>query len=205
MNLESALETPRTSVSIIAPDDMGLTHANLAEALSEPGFSYLDAKAFCRNAHISGVVKHYARSRDPKAAFLYRPDAALALGILKRASDAGFAHPAARLAIGEATQNWRNEDLPHGLPRASLPRSPGTWLLAMYANGQRNFSLDLGFFQMPGKAVPVIGARFRQSHGDLTQGTNFPTETEELEMRSSWTCFLDPVMAHLSRPKTVRH
>lgn len=188
----------------IEPDQVGLTHQVLAEAISEPGFRVADAKAFIRNAAAAGHVKPYGRSRaDKRAAHLYRPDAALALAVLLRASEAGFVSPDARKALGQALQKWQPGDMPG--PKDEIPRSPGVLIMAAYAEGYRNFAVDLAFFHTPGQREAVIGARYRQTVDGMDRGTNFPGETHGLELRSNWTCPLDPVLAHLSRRRGAVH
>ena len=201
------IETAPPRPSYVVHDGLGLTHQSLAEALAEPGFSIADAKVFCRNAHAAGIVKHYGRSRgDRLESHLYRADAALALAVLRRASEAGFAAPAVRKAIAEAIQRpFTDAELPGGLQREEAPRSPGAWVMALYAAGQRNYAVDLAFFKNPGERNPVVAARIRQEVQGQSVGTSFPDATDDLEMRSSWTCFLDPVMAHLTRPKAKVH
>jgi hypothetical protein len=191
----------------IAPDGMGLTHQSLAEALAEPGFTIADAKAFVRNAHAAGAVKHYSRARaDGRESYFYRADAALAAAVIYRASEAGFASPEARRAIGEAIQRaFTDAELPGGMRRDEAPRSPGIWVLAMCSMGQKNFALDLAFFKKHGERRPVVAARIRQEVQGQSVGTSFPDATEDLELRSSWTCHLDPVITHLTRPKAKVH
>ncbi len=201
------IETEPSGPAYIAPDGIGLTHQSLAEALAEPGFSIADAKAFARNAHAAGVVKHYGRSRaDKLTAHLYRADAALALAVMFRASEAGFASPGVRKAIGEAVQRaFTDDELPGGMKREDAPRSAGILVLVLYATGQRNYVLDLAFFKKPGERRPVVAARIRQEVDGISGGTRFPDATDALELRSSWTCHLDPVIAHLTRPKAKVH
>lgn len=201
------IETEHSRPAHIAPNDIGLTHDDLAHALSEPGFKIEDARAFCRNAHAAGYVRHYGRGRANKAApHLYRADAALALAVIYRAAEAGFASPDVRKAIGEAVQRaFTDSELPAGMRRDEVPRSPGVWVLAMCGIGQKNFALDLAFFKRPGERRPVVAARIRQEVQGQSVGTSFPDATDDLELRSSWTCHLDPVIAHLSRPKAKVH
>lgn len=188
----------------IQPGRVGLTHQALAEALAEPGFSVADAKAFIRNMRAAGYVLPYGRGRaDKRAPHLYRPDAALALAVLHRASEAGFASPAVRKALGQAMQRWQSGDEPG--PRDLIPRSPGMLILAAAAQGARLFAVDLAFFHRPGQRLPLIGVRYRQQVDGIDRGTNFPPETEGLEIRSSWTCPLDPILSHLMRRREATH
>ncbi|MEP2681232.1 MAG: hypothetical protein ABJP44_06080 [Sulfitobacter sp.] len=197
-------ETDNERAVHIAHDCVGLTHQVLAEALAEPGFKVADAKAFIRNMAAAGYVKPYGRGRaDKRTAHLYRPDAALALGVLLRASEAGFSSIAVRKALGSAMQNWQPGDEPG--PLDDIPRSPGTLIMAAYAEGARNFVTDLAFFRQPEMREPLIGVRYRQNSNGMDRGTNFPAETAELDVRSSWTCPLDPVLAHLMRHKSTTH
>jgi len=191
----------------IAPNDLGLTHQSLAEALAEPGFTIADAKAFARNTHAAGQIKHYSRARaDGRESHLYRADAALAVSVIYRAVEAGFASPEVRRAIGEAIQRpFTDDELPGHLKRAEAPRSVGIWVMAVSSMGARNFALDLGFFKKPGERRVIVAARIRQEVSGQSVGTSFPDATDALELRSSWTCHLDPVIAHLTRPKPKAH
>ena len=197
-------ETDAERVLYIEHDGVGLTHQVLAEALAEPGFPVHESKAFVRNMRAAGYVKPYNRGRaDKRSAYLYRPDAALALGVLLRASDAGFVSQEVRKVLGLSIQKWRDADRPGSA--GTVPRSPGALILAAYAEGHRNFAADLAFFRQPGKREPLIAARYRQEADGMTRGTNFAEETEGLEVGSSWTCPLDQIMAHLMRRKGAVH
>lgn len=202
-----ALQTTQNAAEravYIAHDRVGLTHQVLAEALAEPGLPIADAKAFIRNMGAAGYVKPYGRGRtDKRTPHLYRPDAALALAVLLRASEAGFSSPDARKALGQAIQNWRPGDEPG--PLELIPRSPGALIVASYAEGFRNFAADIVFFRQPGARKPLVAARYRQVQDGVTRGTNFPPEAAALEVRSSWTCPLDPVLSHLMRRRGATH
>ncbi|MGR3638744.1 hypothetical protein [Alterinioella nitratireducens] len=202
-----ALQTTETEAEravYIAHDRVGLTHQVLAEAIAEPGLSVADAKAFIRNMGAAGYVRPYGRGRaDKRTPHLYRPDAALALAVLLRASEAGFSSPDARKALGHAIQNWQPGDEPG--PLDLIPRSPGTLIMAAYADGFRNFAADIAFFHQPGQRKPLVSARYRQMQDGTERGTNFAPEAVGLELRSSWSCPLDPVLAHLMRRREAIH
>lgn len=196
----SATSTRPDRALYIEHDGTGLTHQALGEALAEEGWTVTEAKVFARNMAAAGYVKSYAHGRaDKREPRLYRPDAALALAVIHRAAEAGFVSPAVRKALGEAMQKWpKGQELPG-------PRSPGTFIMGVFAEGQRNFGLDLTFFRQPGRKEPVIGVRFRQATSEGDRGTNFPDATDQLVIRSSWTCPLDPILSHLMRRRAATH
>ena len=99
---------------------------------------------------------------------------------------------------------------PYGRGRADkrtphLYRPDAALALAAYADGFCNFAADIAFFHQPGQRKPLVSARYRQMQDGTERGTNFAPEAVGLELRSSWTCPLDPVLAHLMRRREAIH
>ncbi len=106
--------------------------------------------------------------------------------------------------MGAAVQRWQPGDDPAPGDVAG-PRSPGVFIMSMFAQGQLGYTVNVTFFHQPGKAEPLVGVRLWQQVGHAGQGTNYPPESEDLEIRSLWTCDLDPILLHLMRRRAATH
>lgn len=187
-------EGARQAAPHVPPAALGFTVMRIAEALAEDGFPAALAHNFVRNMTASGHVTPYTRTRaDGRGDKLYRADAVLTFAVLHRAGQAGFKGEALA-ALSAALLKW-----PVEMPD-DQPRSPAALSLILWGSGERNFGVDLGIYRQPGQRQPVFGARVRQEATETTRQTPFPDAVEGLELLSSWTCLVDPLLAHLSRP-----
>lgn len=177
-----------------------------ARALAEPGFPIKKASVFFRNLAIGGYVHPYSRQRSGKRAYYYKPDQVVIAAILHRMGQAGLNGEEQRRAASQALSSANLDamgmtpgDMETAPPGALMP--PAMKVLLGYLQGQRNFCFELATQRDTKRGDVLHTARVRQAgNPEATFGSMFIIQPGSV-IDSVYAVDLDPVLAHLTRPR----
>jgi len=192
------------------PDAKGITKALAARALAEPGFEADKAAVWWKNTVARGLLHPYRRQVSAaRPHFLYRFDQVFIAAVLHRMSEAGHAgeevYASAALALNsfQILDLMTQADLDTGKPvPVSNARNPACWVIANYSGGWRGF--DFEFCTFCHKTTGQVLNLGRVHHRETASGTDWHLGAEWTR-RSVWAVELDPIIAHLTRPKPKAH
>ena len=175
-----------------------MTRQQIAEAISSERLPLPRALDFVKNQSKLGNL---IRFRGEPA---WRPESAVIAGILWAASEIGLRDHETRALIARTCKAWklpRNyDDLPPEAKKIDWPdRNPAVHAFHGYVAGYTGWRLELATFVRDGIAEARIDGRISCTSASYVP--EWDADPLEHEMRASLAIDLDPIFAHLIRPR----